>query len=251
VTAYTVPTAPYGWYLSDHPSEGALVVPLGNTEQDVADALARGWRPLLVTKTNTSTGRATARTSELQARPVVYSSRGGWRQGGRWVWFATPRSAPVAGSSAPDAPSYAAVLLDEQPTVTQTPEQARAARAAADAADQAATDAAEREQDEAEEQAWAEHLGQLRRQAPAARPAWLYTAPDSERGYEDPDDAPDTTPRPALAFYADAAWQAVATRDEHTSWCPRCAAGWCPWGTGLARRAQDAQQAAHGALAAR
>lgn len=211
---YQIPTAPAGWFLSEYPSVGALVVPLGNTEADLADALARGWRPLLVTKANTRTGRATARTSELEARPVVYSGRGGggWRQGGRWVWFATPRTpiVPVA----PDTTVWDAYRAEQ----------------AAEAAD--------------------------------VRPVWLYGAAAGTEGEPTPegaelaDDAPDTTPRPTLASFAQAANAAVAARDSHAGSCPRCACaevtpegGWCARFVALVRRAHDAQQAANGAYA--
>lgn len=213
-TTPAVPDAPAGWFLSEYPAVGALVVPLGNTEADVADALAGGWRPLQLTKANTRTGRATARNADGAASPVVYSGRGGgWRHGGRWVQFATPRT-PLVGTPAElaaDGPSYAAVPLADEPAPATRP-------------------------------AWLYTNGT----APEGEP--------TPEGAELDDDAPDTTPRPAPSVFAQAAVSATAACERHAATCPRCVAeaaggGWCAVWTALARRAADAHQAALGALA--
>lgn len=79
----------------------------------------------------------------------------------------------------------------------------------------------------------------LERRAPVpARPAWLYPGVQGEG---------DSTPRPPLVFFDQAARAAETALAEHRARCPRCAGGWCAWGSGLARRVRDARDAAAGA----
>ena len=210
-------TTPTRWYVGEWPTEGALVVPLWCTPADVAEAVAKGAQLLRVTRVNDSTKRASARVEGGPARPVVHSNRagGGWRQGGRWVQFATPSTEPDPDELAAEQAQLAPVpLADDEP------------------------------------------------QAPV-RPAWLYrngSLPEGEAaapGSVVADDSPDTTPRPSLELFATAAWQAVAARERHEASCARCRdegaengdPGWCATWTALARRAHDAQQAAHSLLA--